>query len=420
MNRRIALISTLVLFVLASPLPAGAATVDQAVSGLGDGVYVESGVSVDEARLRSAVDRAAREGFTFAVVVLDEEPSQGSEGFARSVRDRLDRGTVLVLSASGAGMASFDFSSSDVGRALDRGLGADGDEAVTDAVVDALAGLTPATTSGSEGGGGGGSGGLVVFVVIVAALVLVVWWVIRRSRNQSEERLRQAVAEARAEIRAQLDAMANVILDITDAVRLSDSPEDNTYLEAASAAYTEASETFESAQDLRTLEELSDRLDEARWQLDAAEAIAAGKPAPEKPKPAERHACFFDPTHPGPFEDAEITTAAGKRTVKVCARDGDRLRRGSDPEPRMIEVEGRRVPAPIAPRSYGGGGIDIGDVFSVLVGGASAGRSFDWGGARSTPGRNRRTVTGRSSGSSAGRSRTRRTDGSAGRTRRRS
>jgi hypothetical protein len=200
-------------------------------------------------------------------------------------------------------------------------------------------------------------------------------------------------------------------------VSASESREDNTYLEQASATYTEASDTFEEAADLRALEQLSDRLDEARWQLDAAEAISHGRPAPARPKPEERHACFFDPTHPGPFEDAEIRTASGERVVKVCAADAERLRRGREPEPRMIEVEGRRIPAAAAPRSYGGGGIDLGSVFSVILGGA-AGRSFDWGvpsrrGGYSSRGASSRSRQGSGSAEASG------TRSRAGRTRRR-
>ncbi len=421
MFRRSSFITLLLLLLLAISAPAGAATVDQVVSGLGDGVYVESGVSADESRLRSAVDRA---DFTFAVVILDEEPSGGSEGFALSVRDEVGRGTVLVLSASGAGLASVDFSDAEVSRALDRGLSAGNDEAITDAVVDELASFaSPATTvaaSSSDDGGGGGAG-LIVFLAIIGGLILLAWWAIRRGKKRNEDRLQQSINEARAEIKGQLDAMANVILDITDSVKVSDTREDNTYLEQASVTFTEVSEQFETATDLGQLESLSDRLDEARWQLDAAEALVAGRTIPEKPKPEERHACFFDPIHPGPFEDADIRTAAGDKTVKVCVRDAERLRRGRDPEPRMIEVEGRPVPAPSAPRSHGGGGIDLGGIFSILVGGASGGgRSLDWGASQAPPRRrSRQIVRGPSSGSSAGRSRTRKTGGSAGRKRRR-
>ena len=167
--------------------------------------------------------------------------------------------------------------------------------------------------------------------------------------------------------------MANTILEISDKVSLSASREDNQYLEQASKTFTEASEGYEAATDLAKLEEISDRLDEARWQLDAAAALADGKPAPARPAKEERHACFFDPTHGGPFEEAEVRTAAGTKTVQVCAADAEKLRRGEQPNPRMIEVGGRQVPAPSAPRSYGGGGFSWLDVFAVIVGGMAPG-----------------------------------------------
>ena len=74
-----------------------------------------------------------------------------------------------------------------------------------------------------------------------------------------------------------------------------------------------------------------------------------------------------------------MRTAAGAKTVRVCAADAAKLRRGEQPQPRMIEVEGRQVPAPSAPRSYGGGGFSWLEVFAVIVGGMGSARSYDWG-----------------------------------------
>lgn len=207
---------------------------------------------------------------------------------------------------------------------------------------------------------------------------MVVWAVRRQSKASATSRQR-SIEEARKEIKAQLDAMANTILDITDKVSLSPSREDNQYLEQAGATYTEASESYESATDLARLEQISDRLDEARWQLDAAAALADGRPVPEKPKAEERAACFFDPTHQGPFEDATINTSAGAKTVRVCSADAEKLRRGEAPDTRMIEVGGRQIPAPSAPRSYGGGGMGWMDILSIVLGGMAAGRTLDWG-----------------------------------------
>jgi len=178
-------------------------------------------------------------------------------------------------------------------------------------------------------------------------------------------------------------------------VSASDTSQDDTYLRQASATYTEAEEAFDGATDLRALADLSDRLDEARWQLDAAAAIAVGKEPPPQPPKEQRYQCFFDPTHPDATETAEITTAAGKQTVRVCKEDAEKLRRGAQPTPRMIDVEGRRVPAPMAPRSHGGGGLGWLDTFSILAGGAGQAASYDWGGSRTTASRRSGTTASR-------------------------
>jgi len=297
---------------------------------------------------------------------------------------------VLVLSASQEGMVSSgEFTQEQIGEALNAGYGAGGGDAgYVDAVVASLTGQPVDSGNGDgtggESSGGGSKTGLIVLLVLVAGLVGLVVWAVRRQGKAATASRQRSIEEARKEIRAQLDAMANTILEISDKVSLSDSREDNTYLEQAGNTYTEASEAYEAATDLARLEQISDRLDEARWQLDAAAALADGKPVPAKPVAEERSACFFDPTHSGPFEDAEVRTAAGNKTVRVCSADAAKLRRGEQPDTRMIEVGGRNVPAAQAPRSYGGGGLDWLDVFAVIVGGMAGGRSFDWGSGRSS------------------------------------
>jgi hypothetical protein len=384
--------------------PAAAVTPEEAAVAARDtGVSIDPGLDVDREAISAAVARAGNAGVRLFVVLLEDDPSGGATTFADAVLDRIGSGTVLVLSDAAEGAASTDFGRDALERALDAGFEAGGGDA----------GYVEAFAASLTGGGGGGGFGWVILLAVVGGFVLLVVWAMRRGRKSSAAARERAIAEARAEIRSQIDAMANQILEITDRVKLSPSDEDNTHLEAATATFAEASDRFEQAADLAALEALSDRLDEARWQLDAAEAIADGRPPPDRPAPEGRHACFFDPTHPGPFEDAEITTASGKRIVKVCGPDAARLREGGDPEPRMIEVGGRGVPAPVAPRSHGGGGLDVGDLLSVAVGGA-VGRSILWGSAGRRGGSSRSRTTRRSGGSTASGSRSR-----AGRTRRR-
>jgi hypothetical protein len=96
------------------------------------------------------------------------------------------------------------------------------------------------------------------------------------------------------------------------------------------------------------------------------------------PPPDSEQACFFDPTHGAGTDHATIETSAGRREVRVCSYCATKLRSGQTPQPRMIEVGGRRVPAAKAPRSHGGGGYDdLGD-FSVVL--DQVRRSYGWGG----------------------------------------
>jgi hypothetical protein len=405
--------------------PAQAVEVDEAADAArADGYYIESGLTVDESEVSAAVARAANAGSRFFVVLLEDDPSGGATTFAAAVRDEIGSGTVLVLSAGQEGIDSDEFDRTTLERALDEGFSAGGGDAgYVAAVVDSLVGSTATggSTTGSTTSSGGG-GGLFILVAIVGGLVLLVVFVVRRQRKSSERASERSIKEARQEIKEQLDIMANTILDISDQVSVSDSREDNRYLEEAGTTFQAASDEYEEANDLRSLEALSDRLDEARWQLDAATAISTGKGVPPKPEKKQRHVCFFDPTHRDAAEEAEIRTAAGTQKVRVCREDAEKLRRGQEPRPRMIEVGGRRMPAPMAPRSHGGGGFDWLNVFSVVLGGAAQTRQYDWGGRRRSTGVFGSGPRPRSpSGGSASRTRTRtgRSRTRTGRTRRR-
>ena len=403
MRRSPLLLPILVLFALA--LPAYAATPDEVADAVRDqGFFIDDGLPADPAAISAQVARAGNGGFRFWVVLLDEDPSGGAITFADAVLDRLGDGTVLVLSGGGEGMASSVLDQPTMEGALDAGFSAGGGDIgfvteVVDQLVGAPVGAGTTIASGGSSSSGGGGGGFIILLVVVAGLVLVVWFVMRRSKKSGERRSAEAIAEARGEIRKQLDAMANQILEISDHVSATSSTEDNRYLQEASATFTEASELFEDAKGLPEVEALSDRLDVACWQLDAAQAVAEGKPVPPKPAPEERHACFFDPTHRGPFEDAELkTSVASARTVRVCRVDAAKLRAGDQPDSRMIEVGGRSVPAASAPRSHGGGGMGAMDVFSVIRGGMAQAGNFNWGGGTAS-----RRSTGWLRGSRSGR-----------------
>lgn len=390
--------ATALLLAVFAGSPALAQTVDEVADQVGDaGFFIEAGLTADPSAISDDVARARNGGLRFGVVLLDEDPAGGAVTFAEAVLDRIGNGTVLVLSATGDGMVSTEVDQTAIGLALDRGAAAaeaapagQGDEAYVDAAVGSLLASSGRGDDQAPSSGGGSGTGLIILLVIVGGLVLLVWFAIWRGKKSSVASHARQVDTARTEIRSQLDAMANILLEITDLVSASTTSQDDTYLRQASATYTEAEEAYGTATDVGALEALADRLGEARWQLDAAAAIALGHEPPPQPPQEQRYQCFFDPTHGNATETAEIVTSAGKKTVRVCQEDAEKLRMGAQPQPRMIDVQGKRVPAPMAPKSHGGGGLDWLETFSILAGGAGQAASYDWG-------RPRRTTTMRTS-----------------------
>ncbi len=419
--------------ILALPGAAAlAATPDEAVADLADqGYYVEPGARpISVAALSDVVADARNRGFRLMVAVLDEEPAGGPTAFADAIVDRVGDGTVLVLTRdSFVGLSSEEFSQPQLEAALDVADAEGGDDlayarnfsaALTGAGAPAPEPAPTPEPADSGSGGGGGGGGLLILVGIVLVLVLVVVFVVRRSNKKREQRVAGELEQARAEIQSQLDAMANDILDLSDVV--GKSPEATEHYQQATAAYDAATDEFPKADDFASIEALAAKLDHATWQLDAAEALAEGKEPPPKPAPQETARCFFDPAHRGPFETAELQTPAGTKQVRVCQTDAEKLRRGQVPDARTITVGGQRVPAPMAPRSRGGGGFGWMDAFSILVGGMGSGLPVRWGGGTagrravrrssrsssrsptSWPGRSSGRSVSRSSGRSASRS----------------
>lgn len=360
---------------------AAAATVAEAVDGAAfRGYFVEPGADGDVNALEGLVARAnADERWYF--ISLATEPSAGNDAFAESVQQRLpEPGTVLVVSPREIGAVSADYDDEPINSAVEaaaRDFDA-GFEVGATTFFEDLSGRP--TGSGDGGGGGGGGGGglavlLVPLIAILGGLGILAWWSRRKAGARDGDRL----AEARKEISAQLDALADRVVEHSDAAGLSDDRRVKEHYRAATAAYEGVRDALPRAGSLTVLATLSDRMDEARWRMESVDALLAAREPPPKPVAAEQARCFFDPTHPAGTEDATITTAAGDRQVKVCASCADKLRRGERPAPREIEVDGRRVPAGMAPRSYGGMGMGGLGPFSILLGGLMQGMSFDWG-----------------------------------------
>jgi hypothetical protein len=377
-------LAVLLTAILAAPAAAQAPS-DAMDDVLEQGYYLGPGTDISESGVSDVVSSARNGGSRFIVVVLSEEPPGGSTTFAGGVLDAVGSGTVFVITEDGfVGYETNEFPRDEVEAALDAADARGGDDITyLENFAGALTGDSAPDAAGDSGGGSGA--GWIVLILIVVGGVGLVWFLVRRSSKASKRRAESDIASARSEIQAQLDSMANDIIELADRVRLEGSQQAKDHYEEASAVFTKAVEELERAETIAQLEALSDRLDEAAWQLDAAEAMLEGDPVPPKPE-KETARCFFDPTHRGPMEEATVSTSAGDRQVLVCKADAAKLRQGQQPDPRMIDVGGQRVPAPSAPRSHGGGGFGGMDLMAILVGGMAQGLPNLGGGSRRSGG----------------------------------
>ena len=357
------------LAVAALAVPAVAQTdldLDEVVSGLrSDGYWVEEGMRIDEPAVSQALDEASNPIY---LIVLASDHGTDPAFIAEEVAADFASGTFIARTDEFLGMYSNDFGQDVVDEAIDAFALPD---AVGIVAVDAV--LIGTTASGTSGGFPWGT---VVLVVIAGGVV----WMVMTSSKRSQKAADAKLQEAREQLSEQADDVADDILELNEIVAAADMDEANEHYRAANRIFAETEELIMSASHERELVDISNQLTEAEWRLEAASAVIDGREVPEKPedRPIE---CFFHSTKAG-VEEAEIETPAGKKAVSVCRDCADRLRRGDAPQERQVQVGGRKVPAAMAPRSYGGGGFDAMDAFSIALASSAVRRNHSWGGAR--------------------------------------
>jgi hypothetical protein len=367
-----------VLGLLAIALPASAQSEDEILDALElRGYYLDSGVDASIDQMEGLVSRYP--GIHF--VALDSEAPAGADLLAADLLDALGRGTVVVLTPEEVGAVSFEHSDEDLGAALDAVVATEASTYPEDFAEFAgtLTGeIAPPPTEEPESGGGFPT----VLVLVGVGLVGLVGFGLYRSNRQQQETRAGRLEEARAEIRQQMDVVAGQIVALADDARVEENAEARQHYRAASETFQQAEDRLKAAANLVQLEDLSDDLDRARWELEATSALIEGRAPPPVPVDEKPQPCFFDPTHGAGIEEARLETPAGTRQVLVCAADAEKLRRGEAPQPRQIPMGPNAYPAPQAPRSSGGLGMDWLDIFSIVVGGMGRGMSYDW---RPTP-----------------------------------
>jgi hypothetical protein len=257
------------------------------------GYYIDANVDIDI----NDLERLVADVTDLYFVGLAEDPAGGADLFASDVLDQVQlEGTVIVVSPGELGARSTVFDDARLGDALDRSLD-DFDRSYLDGFRDIASSLGRApdvvvttqaatgTAAASGGSGSGGSGGL-IFLLVIAGVGALIFFMVRKGKRRQQEAFEGRIDEIKAEIRSQLGAVADDILELEDEVLFSDNEQAKDLYAAGSQSYADFEEQLDAATTLAQLDDLAEVLDRSQWQLEAAEALIDGKPMP--PQPADR------------------------------------------------------------------------------------------------------------------------------------
>ncbi len=302
--RPLAMVSALLLVVAAvfaaSPV-ASAQNTDEIVRELREfGYYIESGADATDSEMRSLVAQADRTPDQWYFVVLS---GPADFEYAATLRDEVG-GNVIVHSVEEDSQGLFDsvdFATGSTGDNEERALAAfDGDwdrpaDYLDDVVADFTA-LTSTTSAGTSSSGtsssdtsSSGGGFPWVLVGIPVALGGGFWFLSRRGKKKKAASALETAQKIRAELQDEIDELANDVLVLSGPIDVAEKPEATQYYREATDTYLTISDEIPDVDelehaDLAELSKIAVRVTNARWQMDAAEAILDGEPVPEKPK----------------------------------------------------------------------------------------------------------------------------------------
>ncbi|MEZ5174831.1 MAG: hypothetical protein R2823_01310 [Acidimicrobiia bacterium] len=263
-----------------------AATPSDLVDAVGsNGFHVDSGTSATDQCVSASVSDARNAGGNLYVVVLADEPSGGATTFSGGMLTELGTvGTVFTVAPETVGYEDNEgfWSGTQLDAAVAEALTVASDNDVVRTFVNTLTG-EDAVCSNQSVEGKSGWAWLVVMIIVVAGIIFLVW----RSVRHGKKRTATDLAQAKEPIQAQIDAIANDILDLEQEIAEAGNAEASAFFSNATASFATASDRLAAADHAGSLLDLSYDLDVTIWELDCAEAILDGNPKPPRPQRPE-------------------------------------------------------------------------------------------------------------------------------------
>jgi hypothetical protein len=360
--------------VLSVAAPASAAGVlEEAVRSLAsDPVYVapdaqEKLTAPQERRVENEIATTHAGPVYIALLPLAAENEAGgdpTEAVRTIAQDLHRRGTYAVVIGKHFRALSNVLPAGRAGELATEALDAHRDDGVAAVLVDFVDRVGDAEDGGGSSGGSHFSWWWLVILGGIGAFFFS-----RSRRRRSTEQT--ATADVRADAKEDLDALVDDVQRLETQVQ--GKPDAEAAYRRALDAYSRGSQAYDRARSPEELSRVAESLEEGRYQMAAAEALAAGRRPPERTPP-----CFFDPRHGPSTREVEWAPPGGSpRLVPACEADAQRVERGEEPHSRLVPVGGAMTPDWAAGPMYGGyfGGFLPGLLLGELLAGG-----WGWGG----------------------------------------
>ncbi|MFD9688155.1 hypothetical protein ACFXPX_14865 [Kitasatospora sp. NPDC059146] len=177
---------------------------------------------------------------------------------------------------------------------------------------------------------------VIIPVLLLALAGAGVFFLFRRAKKRKEEQARAELEQLRRVVDEDITAFGVELerLDFNPRAADADDAQRTDYSHALDS-YEKSKRLMEEAKKPEDVKQVTEAIEEGRFQLATLAARREKRPLPERRPP-----CFMDPRHGPSVKDVDWAPAGGSaRPVPVCQADADRVAAGLDPAVRTVDTE---------------------------------------------------------------------------------